>query len=231
MRRPITAVVFDMDGVLIDSEPIWQEVEARVFGVLGFELTPEMARETMGIRITEVVAHWYRLHPWSGPSPEEVAEAVVEEVIAEIRSGPGLREGATRAVDFFRSRGLRTALASSSFHRIIEAVLDAGGLRDRFEVIHSAEDEERGKPDPAVYLWTAAKLGVAPEQCLAIEDSANGVLAAKAAGMACLAIPDQGLRADERFRAADAVVGSLDEIDDRIFERTGTAPATERSGT
>jgi sugar-phosphatase len=109
--------------------------------------------------------------------------------------------------------------------RLIEAVLSIGGLADRFDVVVTAEDEERGKPDPAVYLSAAQGLGVTPERCLAIEDSIAGVRAAKAAGMVCVAVPERPA-SEARDAGADLVLGSLSEFDQRIWAATGTEPST-----
>ena len=102
---------------------------------------------------------------------------------------------------------------------IIDAVLDTFGLRSAFEVIHSAEEEAHGKPEPDVYFTTAHKLGVAPAECLAVEDSPNGVLAAKAAGMKCIAVPEPVLRNHPDLARADAILRSLTEIDAELLSR------------
>jgi len=221
-RRPIEAAVLDMDGVLIDSEPIWRDVEKAVFADLGVEVTDEDLVRTMGVRIADVVRLWHRRRPWDEPEPEEVARRIVEGVSARIEGDGALNQGAVAAVDHLARRGLRLALASSSPMRLIRSVLSIEGLGRRFDAVVSAEDEEHGKPDPAVYLSAARKLGVQPERCLAIEDAVNGVRAAKAAGMTCIAIaqPPPAPRPDD----ADLVLGSLDEVDDRIWEATGTVP-------
>jgi beta-phosphoglucomutase-like phosphatase (HAD superfamily) len=114
------------------------------------------------------------------------------------------------------------ALASSSPMRLIRSVLALGGLVARFEVVHSAEDEDRGKPDPAVSLSAAHELGAPAERCLAVEDSVNGVRSAKAAGMVCVAIPVSGVT--DGFEEADLVLGSIAEFDERVWTGTGTAP-------
>ena len=106
--------------------------------------------------------------------------------------------------------------------RLIRAVLALDGLADRFEVVLTAEDEEDGKPDPAVYLSAARDLGVVAERCLAVEDSVNGVRSAKAAGMVCVAIPVSGVT--DGFEGADLVIGSIQEFDERIWAATGTVP-------
>jgi mannitol-1-/sugar-/sorbitol-6-/2-deoxyglucose-6-phosphatase len=224
MARPVEAVVFDMDGVLIDSEPTWRQIERDVFAGVGIELTDQELLRSMGVRIDQVVAARWERQPWEGPSPREVEEAVLDGMDAAIRERGALVEGAVEAVDRFRALGLKVALASSSPHRLIRAVLAAGGIEDRFDAIASAEEEELGKPDPAVYLTTASRLGVAPERCLAIEDSPSGVLAAKRAGMTCVAIvPDAS--GGPAFHGADLVVRSILELDDRVWEATGTVPA------
>jgi HAD superfamily hydrolase (TIGR01509 family) len=224
MPRPIEAVVFDMDGVLLDSEPIWRAVEREVFRRLGIEVTEEDLMRTMGVRIADVVAGWYRRHPWEGASTQEIADEIVERVADTIGREGRLNDGAVEAIDSFRGLGLRLALASSSPMRLIRAVLEMGGLEDRFDVVLTAEEEAHGKPDPAVYLRAAERLGVRPERCLAIEDSLAGIRAAKAAGMVCIAVPE--LPAEEGEEAgADLVLGSLEEVDDRIWQATGTVPS------
>ena len=212
-----------MDGVLLDSEPIWRAVERRVFAGVGIEVTEEDLMATMGVRVADVVERWHGRQPWERPGRDEVAKAIVDGVTREIETNGALNEDAVRAVDYLDGLGLRLALASSSPMPLIRAVLSLGGLADRFEAVLSAEDEEHGKPDPAVYLSAAHALGVAPERCLAVEDSVNGVRSAKAAGMVCIAVP--AASADDRFGGADLVLASLEELDDRIWASTGAVPA------
>jgi HAD superfamily hydrolase (TIGR01509 family) len=229
-ERPIEAVVFDMDGVLIDSEPMWRAVERDVFAGVGIRLTDEDLYPTMGVRIADVVDRWYERHPWSGPSREAVAEAIVAGVVRTIRERGTLVDGATAAVDRVRALGLRLALASSSPMPLIQAVLSVDGLSERFDAVVSGEDEELGKPDPAVYLSAARRLEVEPQRCLAVEDSINGVRAAKSAGMACVAVASVG--GDDGIPAeADLVLGSIDELDEGIWARIGAVPVPRgRSG-
>ena len=216
-----------MDGVLVDSEPIWRAIEREVFAGVGIEVTDEDLFETMGVRVADVVERWHRRKPWGHPSREEVARSIVERVAQAIEREGAFNREAIPAIDYVDGLGLRLALASSSPMRLIREVLSFGGLADRFEVVLSAEDEERGKPDPAVYLSAARKLGVQPERCLAVEDSINGVRSAKAAGMVCVAVPVSG--ATDGFEGADLVLGSIAELDDRIWASTGTVPAAASS--
>src|ERR687888_1626296 len=142
MPRPIEAVVFDMDGVLIDSEPIWRRVERDVFGRVGVALSDADLVETMGVRIGEVVERWHERRPWEGPSTRQVEEQIVEAVAETIASEGRLEEGVVEAIDHVDGLGLRLALASSSPMRLIEAVLSLADLAKRFEVMLSAEEEE-----------------------------------------------------------------------------------------
>ena len=206
------AVIFDMDGVLIDSEPIWQDVELDVLGRLGVPITRDRCKETMGFRVHETVAHWHAQYPWDGPDVDAVVEQIMAGVIDAIGQRGGPKAGAVEAVDFVASQGMRLAIASSSYYRVIDAVLTRLGLAGRFEVVHSAQDEEHGKPHPAVFLTAAAKLGVEPRRCVAIEDSPNGVLSAKRAGMACIAVPEPGTEDDPRYADADVVLASLARV-------------------
>lgn len=215
----LRALIFDMDGVLIDSEPFWHEAEIAGFALAGLRLTREDCLRTTGLRVDAVVDHWYARSPWDSPAPREVERAIVERVIALVRERGELKPGVERALASAQSAGLRTALASSSPSAIIETVLGRFGLRSRFEVVHSAEGEPYGKPHPGVYLHTAERLGVRPEECAAVEDSPNGVLAAKAACMRCIAVPEPPLRGHPWFAIADAVIESLDEIEETLRSR------------
>jgi len=208
-----SASIFDMDGLLIDSEILWHEAEIEILGGLGVPLAAEGCRTTKGMFVGEVTAQWQRLYPWSGPTPEEVAVAIVDRVIELILAKGQLKPGAEHAVDLCESRGLPLAVASSSEHRLIDAALEHFDLRRRFALVHSAEDEAYGKPHPAVFLTTAARLDAPPRRCLVWEDAPAGVLAAKAASMACIAVPEDGEGHHPAFGLADLVVGSLLEVE------------------
>jgi mannitol-1-/sugar-/sorbitol-6-/2-deoxyglucose-6-phosphatase len=213
------AIFFDMDGLLIDSEPLWHEAEIYGFGLAGLCLTPEQCLETTGLRVDEVVQFRYAQRPWAEPPQDVVTAAIIERLVALVHAKGVLKPGVAQALDCARGSGGRVALASSSPYVIIDAVLDTFGLRSAFEVIHSAEEEARGKPEPDVYLTAARKLGVDPALCVAIEDSPNGVLAAKAAGMKCIAVPEPVLRGDPRLARADAVIDSLIEVNAELLRR------------
>jgi sugar-phosphatase len=225
---PIEAVIFDLDGVLIDSEPLWQDAEIEVFASLGIVLDRELCRQTMGLRCDEVVAYWSARWPWSGRSNAEVEGELLRVVAAHIRRRGEPKPGIAGVLQLLASRGIRVALASSSPYVVIAAALERLGLTTAFACVYSAEEEPYGKPHPGVYLTTAAKLGVAPLHCCAIEDSPNGVLAAKAAKMACIAVPDPTVADDPRIKIADSVVSTLSDLDDAAWDALGLRKAPAR---
>jgi sugar-phosphatase len=219
------AAIFDMDGLLIDSEPLWRLAEREVFAAAGLELTDEDCRRTTGLRSDEVVAYWYERHPWPGATCSEVhrdLDTRVAELIAERgRTMPGVR----RTVDLLGGAGLRLALATSSSHEIIRVVLSTLRLGHVFELACSAADERWGKPDPAVYLTTLDRLGVPAGECLAFEDSAAGVRAARAAGIFTIAVPAPHDFDDPGFDAADLKLTSLEHFDLCLVDRESNAGA------
>jgi beta-phosphoglucomutase-like phosphatase (HAD superfamily) len=212
MEYMLQAVIFDMDGVLIDSEPLWQEAEIRVFSQVGIPLTAADVRRTMGLRVDAVVAYWFSRHPWLDPPQKTVEDAIVETVIALVKAVGTACDGVDELITLFKQRTIPLAIASSSPCKLIEAVLDKLSLRQHIPIIHSAEMEVRGKPHPAVYLTTAKKLGICPEHCLVFEDSPNGVLAAKAATMRCVAVPNAAVQDDPIFAIADLTIPSLKDF-------------------
>ena len=217
-RFPLHAVVFDMDGVLIDSEPFWRESEIEVFGRNGLYLAEADCILTTGMRIGEVTRYWYERRPWNGPEPEILAEEILRGVIRRVRERGTAMPGLHQVIRLFQSHGLRLALASSSALSLIDAVIDRLELRSYFEAICSAENEPRGKPHPDVYLSAARRLALPPANCLAVEDSIAGVQAAKAAGMKCIAIPLPELRSDPRYQKADFILDSLVQLDEKVLK-------------
>ncbi len=208
------ASIFDMDGLLIDSEILWHEAEIEILGDLGVPLAADGCRRTKGMFVDEVTEFWHERYPWAGPTPAEVAVAIVDRVIALLLSKGELKPGAEHAISLCAERGLPLAVASSSQYRLIDTALDHFGLRHHFTLVHSAEDEAYGKPHPAVFLTAAGKLSTDGRHCLVWEDAPAGVLAAKAASMACIAVPEHGEEHHPAFGLADLVLGSLVEMDE-----------------
>jgi HAD superfamily hydrolase (TIGR01509 family) len=203
------AVIFDMDGVLIDSEPLWKIAEVTAFKKVGIDLTTTDCEETVGLRMDEVVQLWYDRVGWTGRSLKEVEDDVIDILIAQIKEKGQALTGVQETLSLLKSKGFKIGLATSSADRILQVVLDKLEIRSYFDVLQSAEHEEYGKPHPAVFITTAKKLGTAPNQCLVIEDSFNGVLAAKAARMKVIAIPEKTHDFDQRLKIADKILVNL----------------------
>lgn len=208
----IRAVIFDMDGLLVDSEPWWRVAETNVFGRLSVAPAEEDFERMMGNRIQEVITSWHAKHPWPDFSLEQTMNEIVDEVGRLVTENAQLMPGVMDALEFFKAKNLPIALASSSPLRLINKLITTYKIDHYFSVVRSAEFEQRGKPAPDVFLTTAKALNIAPENCLVFEDSHNGVLAAKAAGMLCVAVPAPEHLPQERFGIADWKWSSLTEI-------------------
>lgn len=206
------AVIFDMDGVLIDSEPLWKIAEVEGFAKVGLNLTYIDCEETVGLRIDQVVELWYNKVGWKDKTIKEVADDIVSILIRKIEKNGEALEGVYEALELFHSAGYKIGLATSSYQKIIDAVLKKLNIEKYFSVVHSAEYEEFGKPHPAVFLTTAKLLEIDPADCLVIEDSFNGVLAAKSARMKVIAIPEKSHAIDERLIIADQNLKSLQDL-------------------
>jgi len=185
----IQAVIFDMDGVLIDSEPLWQRIEYDVLSALGVPVTIETIQQTTGLRIDQCVDYWYHKAPWPEYDNAKVSQMIIDKVANEILISGEAMQGVNEAINYCQALGLKIGLATSSPTTIIDAVLTKLELREQFMAIESAEKLRYGKPHPEVYLNCAKTLGVDPRYCLAIEDSFNGLIAARAANMQTVAIP------------------------------------------
>ncbi len=213
----IKAVIFDLDGLLIDSEPLWQEAEILIFKRVNIILTPDLCLRTKGLRIDEVVDYWYQRYPWTNLSKQEVEELIVAKLIELIHLKGKPLPGVDKAIAFIRQQPVKIALASSSALIIIQAALQKLNLTDIFARVYSAQSEALGKPHPGVYLTTAKQLNVLPQHCLALEDSLNGVLAAKAAQMKCIAIPEPLQYNNPKFAIADRILKSLEELNLEVW--------------
>lgn len=215
----IQAVIFDMDGVLIDSEPLWKLAEVEGFGKVGLDLTFTECEQTVGLRIDEVVKLWYERVNWPDKSVKEVADDIVDILIREIKQQGEALPGVLEALELCKKLNLKVGLATSSSNRIIKAVMERLEIEHYFDAIQSAEDEEFGKPHPAVFLNCAKRLGVNPLKCLVIEDSFNGIVAAKAARMEVIAIPEKSHQNDPRLVIADHQLDSLLDFSPAIISK------------
>jgi sugar-phosphatase len=203
----IEAAIFDMDGLLIDSEPFWRKAEIMVFGTVGISLTEDDCRETMGYRLNEVVDLWHSRKPWDTKSKEEVENEILLAVKEMIEKEGKPLKGVLETIEMIKDMGLKLAIASSSAMILIEATVKRLGIAEVFEVLHSAQFEKFGKPHPDVFIHTAHKMGVRTENCLVFEDSFHGMVAGLAAKMKVVAVPEEP---STKFGAAHLVLDHLD---------------------
>ncbi len=213
----IEAVVFDLDGVLLDSEQVWDEAREQLANERAGRWHPQAQRDMMGMSSTE----WSRyMHETIGlpEPPDEINREVVERLAAIYREHLPAIPGAKEAVERLAARW-PLGLASSSNRELIDLALDLLDVKQLFAVTVSSEEVARGKPAPDVYLEAARRLGVDPAHAAAVEDSNNGILAAKAAGMRVLAIPNRHFPPDpEALQQADVVLDSLAELTPEAVE-------------
>lgn len=208
---PLQAIVFDLDGVLIDSEPVWEEVRRGYVASHGGRWLPDTQRRLMGMSTVEW-ARYIAADLVDGVTAEEVAYAVIDEMSQRYAAGPPLLPGAEDAVHrlaAFRPLGL----ASSSPRALIDLVLGQLGIEALFRATLSTEEVDAGKPAPDGYLAAAAQMDVPPGDCVAVEDSSNGLRSAHAAGMTVIAIPREAHPpSDDALALAAHVAKDLDEL-------------------
>jgi HAD superfamily hydrolase (TIGR01509 family) len=213
----IEAVVFDLDGVLLDSEQVWDEVREELVKERGGRWHEQAQTEMMGMSSVEWSRYMHDELDLPEP-PEEISAEVVQRLDEVYRKRLPLIDGAREAVERLAARW-PLGLASSSNREVIDLVLDLSGMARFFRVTVSSEEVPRGKPAPDVYLEAARGLGVPPERCAAVEDSHNGIRSAKAAGMRVIAIPNQHYPpGEEALALADVTLGSLAELTPSIVE-------------
>ena len=212
-------VIFDMDGILIDSEPFWRRAEMEVFGNVGCPLTEDDCRRTTGLSVIEVVKYWDERRGFSQKmSHNTIAQQIRAGVIRQVEESGEAKPGILAALQKLSAQGIPIGLASGSEYQIITAVVDKLGIREYFQAIVSTEEFPLGKPHPAVYLEACSRLALPSTTVVAIEDSVNGMVAAKAARMLCVVIPELHGSIDPRFRLADAILSSAEELSDGLWE-------------
>lgn len=212
-----TTVIFDMDGLLIDSEPLWEEAGKETLAAYGVSLTDAQYHVSTGLRTREWVDWWFT---WFNIDKKHALAAeltIVQKAIEKIGSQGIAMPGALEAFSFFKERGYRIGLATSSPLSLVRVVADKLQINDYLQAIASAEELPYGKPHPQVYLNCAAALEVSPLECLCFEDSFNGMIAAKAARMKCVVIPAPQHHHQTRWDAADLKLSSLLDLNDPVL--------------
>lgn len=205
----LNTVIFDIDGLLIDSEPLWNEAAAEVFRNYGVDLTEEQYRTTTGLRTKEFVQWWFSYYNIGTEEYGRAEKKIVTGVLDRIERKGRIMPGIPYIFDFFERKKFRIGLATSSPPALIDLVVGMTGIKNYLHATASAEDLPLGKPHPQVYLDCAAKLNSKPVECICFEDSFNGMIAAKAARMVCVVVPHISQMKDEKWGAADLKLSSL----------------------
>jgi mannitol-1-/sugar-/sorbitol-6-/2-deoxyglucose-6-phosphatase len=215
----IKAIIFDFDGIIIDSEPLWMEAEIGVFKSVGVYLDHELCRQTTGLNTRDSIQYWFDIHRWTSKTVDQLYGEIMESMHDLIMKRVELKEGFMDVLKMFTGKGLPLAVASASPFILIEAALKRFKLADYFSIINTGDNEDVGKPHPALYLGAARRLGIEPVHCLAFEDSFNGAISAKAARMKLVAVPDNKDFAGTRFDFADLKIASLADFSLEHFEK------------
>jgi sugar-phosphatase len=212
------AFIFDMDGVIIDSEPLWRRAMVKVFNMDGLPVNEVDCAQTTGMRIDEVIKIWNKKHPFTNDELK-VQQNIEEELCALIRSEGKAMPGFMDMIHLLKKENKKVALATSSSRKLIDCVLGTMKVSEYFMHTQSAEGLLYGKPHPEVFLLSAHALQVAPNQCVVIEDSVNGIISAKAAGMKVIGVPEEKNQDNPKFSIADIVIHSLEEFDMNLAEK------------
>lgn len=210
----LNAVIFDMDGLLIDSEPFWEEAGSETLQEFGETLTVEQYHSSTGLRTEEWIAHWFRYFNLPMQDAPAAVKTILRKALEKIDAEAKMFPGVESIISFFQQRSYKIGLATSSPLSLVEVVLKKGNLEQHFDAIASAEKLPFGKPHPEVYLNCAAMLGATGMQCIAFEDSFNGMIAAKAARMKCVLVPAIAAYDHPKWNAADLKIRSLLEFND-----------------
>jgi sugar-phosphatase len=205
----INTVIFDMDGLLIDSEPFWQEAGKETLEYYGASLKEDQYQRTTGLRTEEWIDFWFNYFQLDKSKAPEATEKIIQKAIEKIGQKGQPFDGATTIIQTFQEHGFKTGLATSSPMALVNVVLEKLNLNQPLDALTSAEKLPFGKPHPQVYLNCAEALNAKPIECVAFEDSFFGMIAAKAARMKCIVIPTPSDYHALKWNAADLILENL----------------------
>ena len=207
-----------MDGLLIDSEPLWDEAANEVFQYFDVKITPELYATTVGLRTREFLEYWFAYFKLDKKYLPEADKRIVEKVTVKISEKGKLLPGVGYILDYFKQKKFKIGLATSSPLSLVNVVINKMNAAEYFDTFSSAEHLAYGKPHPMVYLNCLEQLGSDPLQTICFEDSYNGMIAAKAAKTKCVVVPSAHTRNDNRWHAADLKLSSLQNFNDLLME-------------
>lgn len=214
----MNTVIFDMDGLLIDSEPIWQEATAEMLTTKGLELTTEMYETTTGLRTAEFLDYWFTYFNIDKQLLKEWESWLFDLVIDKVKTKGKILNGIPEIFNFFQQRNFKIGIASSSPMQLIEVVIEKLQMQQYLHAVESAQDLEYGKPNPQVYLNCASALKSRPQECICFEDSVNGMIAAKAALMKCVVVPAPHQKYYKQWSVANLQLNSLAEFNEKMLQ-------------
>lgn len=214
----LNTVIFDMDGLIVDSEPCWEEAGQLTLANYNIELSHEDHASTVGLRTREWIQWWFNKFGVDQENAIKAERSIIENAIRITGEKGVAMPGLNYILDFFKERNFNIGLATSSPIALVEVVVEKLGIREYFKTFSSAENLVHGKPHPEVYLDCARDLGVSPLECICFEDSVNGMIAAKAARMKCVVIPFPAAFEDKRFGIADLKLRSLSDFNESSLD-------------
>ena len=214
----LTTVIFDMDGLLIDSEPLWQEAGTEIMSRFNVKLSTDQYHTSTGLRTSEWIHHWFTHFGVNLVYAGEAEQAIVRKAIEKIAARAMPMPGAEHALRFFKERKFKIGLASSSPMALIDVVVNKMQIGSYINARTSAEYLPYGKPHPQVYLDCANAMGSLPAECLCFEDSFNGMIAAKAARMKCVVVPERHQQQANKWCVADLKLSSLQNFNGLLLD-------------
>jgi mannitol-1-/sugar-/sorbitol-6-/2-deoxyglucose-6-phosphatase len=219
MITTLDTVIFDMDGLLIDSEPIWEKAGGELLAGYGCTLSSSMYASSTGLRTREWLQYWFNHFGISHDTIDAAEKQIVDLVISGIQQHGEPLPGVVHVFEYFQQKGFKIGLATSSPMRLADLVVHKLGIGHYLQAITSAEFLPFGKPHPEVFLQCAQQLQSSPLQCVCFEDSFNGMIAAKAAKMKCIIVPSPAQFTSEKWGAADIKISSLAQLNDEVLAR------------
>jgi len=207
----IESVIFDMDGLIINSEPLWEDAMIAMFKEYDISVSRKDLLNVKGFRVDEAIVYINNLKRCSNSLLAEQQKLTIKNITTLIKEKGEALPGVLSTINYCKIKNIPIAIASSSLYEVIDATINRLNLNNHFNVVYSAQDEERGKPHPGIFISTAKKMDVNISNCIIFEDSVNGVIAARAAGAIAVAVPDSSHFDNPQFSIAHHKLKSMEE--------------------